>query len=72
LLIVGSILMSFSMVAAIWVLQTLRVSQLIPFAAGAYILVPLGGRLFFKEAVPRRFWLGVMSIIVGIVLTFWN
>ncbi|HZH12179.1 MAG TPA: hypothetical protein VEZ24_17650 [Microvirga sp.] len=72
LLIVGAILMSFSMTAAIWVLQTLRVSQLVPFAAGAYILVPLGGRIFFKEMVSRRFWLGAMSIIAGIILTFWN
>jgi len=72
LLIGGAFLMSYSMMTAVWVLQTLRVSQLIPFASGAYILVPLGGCIFFKESVPRHFWLGVLSIMVGIVLTFWN
>lgn len=43
----GGILMIFSVLAAIWVLRTVQLSQLVPFASCAYILVPLGGRFFF-------------------------
>lgn len=65
----GGFLMVLSMVIAVWVLQTLRLLQLVPFAAGAYVLVPLGGRVFFREATQPQFWLGVACIILGILLT---
>lgn len=62
-------LMLFSMMVAIWVLRTIQLSQLVPFAAGAYILVPLGSYLIIGEHIMPRFWLGVASITIGIYLT---
>lgn len=61
--------MLFSILVAIWVLRTVQLSQLMPFAAGAYILVPLGSCLFLGEHLKPRFWLGVASILVGICLS---
>ncbi len=60
--------MLFSMLAAIWVLRTVQLSQLVPFAAGAYVLVPVGSRLFFGEYLLPRFWVGVASIVIGVYL----
>lgn len=65
----GGLLMLFSVLVAIWVLRTVQLSQMVPFAAGAYILVPLGSHFFFGEYLRPRFWLGVTSIMVGICLT---
>ena len=62
-------LMLFSMLVAIWVLRTVQLSQLVPFAAGAYVLVPVGGHLFLGEDLKPKFWLGVVSIMIGIYLT---
>lgn len=62
-------LMLFSMLVAMWVLRTIQLSQLIPFAAGAYVLVPVGGKLFLGEHLKPQFWLGVVCIMIGISLT---
>jgi drug/metabolite transporter (DMT)-like permease len=53
---------------AVLVLRTLTLSQLVAFAALAYILVPLGGHLVFSERLLGRFWLGAGLIIAGIML----
>jgi len=50
-------------------LQTLPLSQLVPFAAGAYILVPLGSRQLFGECLHPRFWVGALLIVSGILVT---
>lgn len=65
----GGGLMFVSMLIAVWVLRTLQLSQLVPFAAGAYILVPLGGVAFFGEKVNKSFWFGVSVILLGVLLT---
>lgn len=61
-------IMFFSLLVAIWALRTIQLSQLMPFAALAYVLVPLLGRHFFNESLDRHFWSGVMLIIVGIII----
>ncbi|WP_063584872.1 hypothetical protein [Achromobacter ruhlandii] len=50
-------------------LQTLPLSKLVPFAAGAYLLVPLGSRQLFGEHVHPRFWVGAFLIASGILFT---
>ncbi len=60
-------LMSIGLV--VLALQTLPVSQLVPFAAGAYLLVPLGSRHLFGDRLHPRFWLGALLIISGILCT---
>ncbi len=62
-------LVLFSILATIWVLRPIHLSQLIPFAACTYILVPLGGHLFLNEHLRVRFWLGVVLIIAGVLFT---
>jgi undecaprenyl phosphate-alpha-L-ara4N flippase subunit ArnE len=69
LLGVSGLLMLFSMLVAVWVLRTIQLSQLVPFAAGAYVLVPLGGRAIFNEQLHPRLWFGVIAIMGGIYLT---
>lgn len=50
-------------------LRTLPISQLVPFAAGAYLLVPLGSHHLFGERLQRRFWVGAGLIVSGILFT---
>jgi len=56
-----------SVVLAVLVLRTLALSQLMPFAALAYVLVPLGSACVLKERLAWRFWWGSCLIVAGIV-----
>lgn len=60
-------LVSFGLV--VLALRTLPISQLIPFAGAAYLLVPLASRQLFGEHLHARFWAGAGLIVAGIVLT---
>ncbi|AOS81328.1 MULTISPECIES: hypothetical protein [Hydrogenophaga] len=66
LLTAGIALQLTSVILAILVLRSLQLSQLMPFAALAYVLVPLGGALVFKERLTARFWSGAILIALGI------
>lgn len=61
-------MMLLSLLVAVWVLRTIQLSQLIPFAALAYILVPLLGNRCFGEKLDRHFWCGVGLIVLGIII----
>lgn len=65
LLTAGIALQLTSVILAILVLRSLQLSQLMPFAALAYVLVPLGA-LVFKERLTARFWSGAILIALGI------
>jgi undecaprenyl phosphate-alpha-L-ara4N flippase subunit ArnE len=65
----GASLMFISMLVAAIILRTAPLSALVPFAALAYITVPLASMIVFKESVNKRFWLGTLCIIVGVMLT---
>ncbi len=54
---------------AVGALRTLPISQTIPFAGAAYLLVPLASRRLFGERLHPRFWAGAVLILAGIVLT---
>lgn len=56
-----------AVLVAVVVLRTLNLSQLVAFAALAYILVPLGGHFVFGERLLGRFWIGAILIILGIL-----
>lgn len=62
----GSLLL-LSVVLAVIALRTLPLTQLVPFAAGAYFLVPLGCRCFFGESLNSRFWFGLSIIVSGVL-----
>ena len=68
LLGISAALMLCSILLAVVVLRTLNLSQLISFAACAYVLVPLGGRIVFGERLLPRFWVGTTLIVVGIFI----
>lgn len=63
-------LQGISVVLAVLVLRSLALSQLIPFAALAYVLVPLGSCVIFRDRLTPRFWLGAVLIVLGVTWTF--
>lgn len=67
-LAVGASLQLGAALLAMFALKTLQLSQLIPFAAAAYVLVPLGGQFFFRERLQPAFWAGALLIITGIAI----
>lgn len=71
LLGVAATLMMCSVVSAVIALRTIFLSQLVSFAACAYVLVPLGGGVLFGERLLPRFWLGALLIVTGIICTTW-
>lgn len=58
----------FSVLCAVVALRALPLSQLIAFAALAYIIVPVGGHLAFGEKLHSQFWIGAGLIILGILV----
>ena len=58
-----------SMAISAMLLRTLPLSLLVPFAALAYITVPFAARIIFKESIQPVFWIGVVFIIIGVILT---
>lgn len=62
----GSLLL-MSVGLAVIALKTLPLSKLLPFAAGAHLLVPFGSNCFFGDRLYPRFWIGVFFIISGIL-----
>lgn len=55
----------------IYLLRTLPLTKAYPFMALSFVLVPLGGVLFFSEAVRLPYMLGVALIVAGVLLTVW-
>ena len=53
----------------LWLLQKIPLTTAYPFAALAFVLVPLGGVLFFNESVNLKYIGGVTLILGGVVLT---
>lgn len=54
----------------LWVLAASKksISYLYPITALNYVLVSLGGTLFFDEAIPRRHWVGILTVVFGVIL----
>lgn len=53
----------------LWLLQRIPLTTAYPFAALAFVLVPLGGWLFFNESVNLKYVGGVALILSGVLLT---
>ncbi|MCX7220878.1 MAG: hypothetical protein NTY70_18680 [Burkholderiales bacterium] len=62
-MLIGSVLL------AVAALRTLQLSQLIPFAACAYIIVPFSSRLVFNERLHSNFRIGTTLIVIGVIFT---
>lgn len=55
----------------LWIVVLSRVplTQAYPWMASAMVVVPILGWLFFNERVGPTFWIGIVLIAVGLVLT---
>ena len=53
----------------LWLLQRIPLTTAYPFAALAFVLVPLGGWFFFDENVNLKYIGGVVLILCGVLLT---
>ena len=50
------------------VLRQAPLNRVYPFMALAFVLVPLGSRLFLGEALAPQYWIGVALLVAGLVL----
>ena len=67
LLGISAALLICSVLLAVVALSTMNLSQLVSFAAGAYVLVPLGSHFVFGDRLFPRFWIGALLIMSGIL-----
>jgi drug/metabolite transporter (DMT)-like permease len=66
--ILGITSMVVSMLLSIQALSVLPLKELVSILPMVYILVPLLARLFLKESVPKRVFIGTTIIIIGIFI----
>ena len=62
-------LYGFSTVLWIWILSRISLSQAYPWVAVTMTIVPLLAWLVFGERVGGTYWIGIIFIILGVVLT---
>lgn len=53
----------------IWILSRVPLSQAYPWVAAGVVIVPMLGWWVFGERVSFTFWVGVLFIVIGIILT---
>ncbi len=58
---------------AMWVFAVSKreISYLFPLSAMNYVVVALGGKLLFGEAISGARWLGILVVVAGVVLMQW-
>jgi|GEM_PF-3039082 len=66
--ITGAVLMAANTLVMVWALRRLPLTSAIAITSLAYVLVPTGAFLFFKERLLPLFWFGALLIITGIVV----
>ena len=52
----------------VWMLQKVELGRIYPFAALAFIFVPLGSHFFLAERFQLQYFIGIAMIIVGIII----
>ncbi len=62
-------LYAFSTILWLWLLQKIPLTIAYPFAALAFLLVPIGAWIFFREPLNLRSLLGVCLILAGVIVT---
>ncbi len=55
--------------AWVWVLQKAELGHIYPLMAFAFVLVPLGSYFIFAERFQPQYFVGVVLIVLGIILT---
>jgi drug/metabolite transporter (DMT)-like permease len=54
--------------AWVWILRQAPLNKIYPFMALAFVLVPLGSRVFLGEPLAPQYWAGVALLVAGLVL----
>jgi multidrug transporter EmrE-like cation transporter len=62
-------LYAFSTLLWIWILSRVPLSQAYPWVAIGIAIVPLLGWYVFDERIKPTFWLGVLLILSGVIIT---
>lgn len=53
----------------VWVLQKSDLNRIYPFMAVSFILVPIASHFILHENFTRQYFLGIVFIIIGILIT---
>ena len=56
----------------VWVLQKADLGKIYPLMALAFVLVPIGSHFIFDERFHVQYFIGVATIMTGIVITAWS
>ena len=64
----GLALMATAFFSLLWVLSIANVSLVVPVTAISYVAGTLGGKVFLRERVTRKRWVGVVLVTVGVTL----
>ena len=51
-----------------WLLTLLPLGVAVPLASASYLTIALAGQVVLRERVNRRCWIGIISIVLGMVL----
>lgn len=63
------VLYGVTTIAWVWVLQKVELGRVYPLMAMAFVLVPLGSHLILGERFQPQYFVGVILIMIGIVVT---
>ncbi|GFM66296.1 EamA family transporter [Pseudomonas cichorii] len=58
-------------IAWIWVLQKAELGRIYPLMALAFVIVPIASHFIFGERFHIQYFVGVATIMTGIVITAW-
>lgn len=65
---VGLTLMGIAFFSLLVALSRENVSLVVPVTALSYVAGALGGKLFLREQVTRRRWVGVLLVCIGVAV----
>jgi drug/metabolite transporter (DMT)-like permease len=68
-IVLALVLYAFSTILWLWLLQKIPLTIAYPFAALAFLLVPIGAWIFFREPLNLRYLIGVVFILTGVIIT---
>jgi drug/metabolite transporter (DMT)-like permease len=53
----------------IWVLQFVPISRVYPYFAASFAIVPLASAYFFGEALSVQYFVGIVFVVAGVLLS---
>jgi drug/metabolite transporter (DMT)-like permease len=56
-------------VAWVWVLQKVELGRVYPMMALAFVFVPIGSHFIFGERFHAQYFIGLVIIVLGIIIT---